>query len=124
MLYSTVFAVTAAHSRLFADFLAMVGVYDGRDFHRRMQLMRLLLLPLIFIPCLTFLYVREPVVMVKISGITQAVLLPVIGFSTLYLRYRLLPAEIGPRPWLTLALWVTSAAMLFVMLASLVYQLS
>lgn len=124
VLYSTVFAVTAAHSRLFTDFLGMVGVCDSRNFAQRTRVMRLLLLPLILIPCLTFLYVREPVVMVKISGIGQAVLLPVIGFSALYLRYRRLPSEIAPRGWLTLGLWVTSALMLLIMLASLVYQVT
>ncbi len=50
--------------------------------------------------------------MVKIAGLTEAAMLPVVGFATIYLRYRYLPKTIAPRGWITLALWVTSFIML------------
>lgn len=123
VLYSTVFAMTAAHSRLFADFLAMLGLYRVENFGARERATRWLLFPLILIPCATFLLVLEPVVMVKISGIAQAVMLPVIGCVALYLRYQQLPGVIAPGKWLTFALWVTAAAMAVVMGTSLLLQL-
>jgi Mn2+/Fe2+ NRAMP family transporter len=58
------------------------------------------------------MYLREPVTMVVISGVSQALMLPIIGFCTLYLRYVHLPKNLVPNRWITWALWVTSAIML------------
>jgi hypothetical protein len=62
--------------------------------------------------------------MVKVSGIAQALMLPVIGFSAVYLRYRELPRELAPKGWITLALWATSAVMLVVAAYSIVRSLT
>ena len=51
-------------------------------------------------------------------------MLPIIGFSTIYLRYAHLPKLILPKRWITLALWLTSAAMLVMMGYSTIQQLS
>jgi Mn2+/Fe2+ NRAMP family transporter len=114
VLYSTVFAVTAANSRLFADWYGMIGGYDRRDFGSRTKYIRIFVVLLLLFPVVTFFYMREPVVMVKVSGIAQALMLPVIGFSAVYLRYRKLPGELAPKGWITLALWGTSGVMLVV----------
>ena len=44
-------------------------------------------------PCITFYFIREPVLMVKVGGITQAVLLPILGFCTLYLPRHYCPVK-------------------------------
>ena len=62
--------------------------------------------------------------MVKIGGVAEALMLPVIAFSTVYLRYAHLPKAIVPKGWLTLALWVTAAVMLLMMGYSIVLQLA
>ena len=62
--------------------------------------------------------------MVKIGGVSEALMLPVIGFSTIYLRYSHLPKVILPKGWITLALWVTSVVMLVMMGYSAIQQLA
>ena len=77
----------------------------------------------LIVPAFCYMFVREPVMMVKIGGAAEASLLPVIAFATIYLRYRHLPAGVVPKGWITLALWVTSTIMLFMMGYSLLAQL-
>ena len=122
VLYSTVFALTAAYSRLVADFVGMLGVYDRHDYSKRLTATRIMTAVFLIVPCFTFYFVREPVVMVKISGIAQAILLPAMGFGTLYLISRRLPSAIRPPGWLRRALWATSAVMLALVAVSLTLQ--
>ena len=42
-----------------------------------------------------------------------ALMLPVIGFIAVWLRYRHMPKQILPKGWLTLALWMSAAVMAF-----------
>jgi Mn2+/Fe2+ NRAMP family transporter len=122
VLYSTVFALTAAYSRLVADFLGMLGLYDRRDYRKRLTATRAMTAVFLIVPCFTFYFVREPVVMVKVSGIAQAILLPAMGFGTLFLINRRLPAIIKPAPWVGRALWAASAIMLALVAVSLTLQ--
>jgi divalent metal cation (Fe/Co/Zn/Cd) transporter len=64
------------------------------------------------LPVLLYLVFASPVKMVVAGGIVQSVMLPVVGFGTLYLRYRRLPADLAPSAWVTAALWVSSAVMM------------
>jgi hypothetical protein len=65
-------------------------------------------------PTLCFFLVEEPVVMVKIGGVAQALMLPVIGFSTIYLGRLRLSDAVSPNGWSRLALWLSAAVMLAV----------
>ena len=60
--------------------------------------------------------------MVKIVGVSQALLLPVVSLATIYLRYVHLPRAIVPKGWITLALWVTSLVIVVIMGFSVVLQ--
>ena len=124
VLYSTVFASTASHSRLLADFLATLRLYDNRKYATRLGLTRVFVVILLAAPSLAFMVLHEPVLMVKIGGVSEALMLPIIGFSTIYLRYAHLPKKILPKPWITLALWLTSAVMLVMMGYSAIHQLT
>ena len=110
--YSTVFAGIASRSRMTADMLALLGTFDRADWGKRLFYTRSLVVLYIAVPTAFFFLIQEPVVMVKIAGLTEAAMLPVVGFATVYLRYRHLPKAIAPRGWITLALWVTSLLML------------
>ena len=120
--YSTVFAVTASHSRLAADFLGLLRTYDRHNYAKRLQIIRLAVVILLVLPSISFMFLQEPVLMVKIGGMAQAFLLPIVGLSTIYLRYVHLPGAIAPKVWITLALWVTSAITLVMMVYSLILQ--
>ncbi|MBI1358537.1 MAG: divalent metal cation transporter [Acidobacteria bacterium] len=111
VLYSTVFASTAAHTRVFADFIGMLGLYDRHDYAKRLKMTRVFVFVLLFVPSLYFMFVKEPVMMVKVGGIAQAAMLPLIGFSTLWLRYKRLPGKVAPAGWITLLLWISAAIM-------------
>ena len=123
VLYSSVFSGTAAQSRMLADFCGMLGMFDKRDYPARIRVMRIAVVFLLFLPSLYFMWFQKPVWMVKVGGVAQALLLPVIAFSTIYLRYAHLPTVIRPPHWITVLLWVASLVMLFMMVFSMGRQL-
>lgn len=123
VLYSTVFSSTAAHCRVFADFVGMVGLYDRRNYALRLKMIRLFVVILLFVPSVYFMMVGDPVLMVKIGGIAQAFMLPVIGFAAVYLRYKHMPSSILPKGWITFALWVSASVMAVMMGYSIIQRL-
>ena len=123
VLYSTVFSGIAALSRMLADFAGMLGLYKKEDYAARLGVIRILVLVLPVIPTLLFLFVQEPVIMIKVSGISQALMLPGIGFGILYLSKNYLPREIAPKSWITAALWATTLIMALLMGYSVILTL-
>ncbi len=123
VLYSTVFAGTAARSRMLADWLGILGAYDKKNYRLRLRYTRWFVVVLLIVPSLYYMLFQEPVMMIKMAGAVEAMMLPILGFSTVYLRYRHLPRAIVPKGWLTLALWVTSALMAVMMGYSVLRQL-
>ena len=121
VLYSTVFAGTAARSRMLADWLGILKAYDKGNYGLRLRFQRLFVVVLLIVPSLYYMFFQEPVMMIKMAGAVEAAMLPIIGFSTIYLRYRHLPKAIAPKGWITLALWLTSVLMA-VMMAYSVFQ--
>ena len=115
VLYSTVFASTAAHCRVWADLVGMLGFYDRSNYKHRLRAIRTFVVILMVVPCLYFMWIKEPVLMVKIGGIAQAIMLPVIGGFALYLRYKRMPTSILPKAWITLMLWVSAVLMALLM---------
>ena len=123
ILYSSVFAAAAAHPRMLADVAGMLGLYDKHDYRRRLRVTHVFVVIYLILPAVCYLFVGEPVIMVKLGGTAEALLLPVVGFSTIYLRYKHLPKAILPKGWLTLGLWVTSVVMAFMMAYAIVVPL-
>ena len=75
------------------------------------------------VPALVFLGVASPVKMVVIGGIAQALMLPVIGVGTIYLRHRCLPRRLAPAGWVTVALWVACFITICITASSVVLEL-
>ena len=109
--YSSIFSTTAAHVRILADFAVVNGWCRRDDYPRRLLLMRAALVATLLIPTLCFFLINEPVFMVKIGGVAQALMLPVIGFSTIYLNRTRMPTSLRVSGWVRLALWGSSAFM-------------
>ena len=122
VLYSTVFAGSGAMARGAADLLANIGIFDKRDYRSRLRAIRILIGFFLIVPALLFMFVQEPVLMVKIGGIAQASMLPIIAIATIYLRYRHVPKAVLPKGWITLALWVTTAIIVVMMSYSLIIR--
>jgi manganese transport protein len=108
-LYGTIFAATAANSRIFADMLRLMGIFKADDYSRRLRYRNIFVVLLTAIPVFLYLIIEAPVQMVVAGGIAQAMMLPVIAISTLYLRHWHLPKIIEPSRWVTYGLWAASA---------------
>ena len=122
VLYSTVFSATAANCRIFADFVGMLGLYDRTKYAMRLRATRIFVVILLVLPCTFFMFVREPVLMVKIGGVAQTAMLPMISFFAVYLRYKRMPPLILPRDWVTIGLWISATVMAVMMGYSLLQQ--
>ena len=114
-LYGTIFAATAAHSRLYADLFRLLGRFPRDDYASRVRYRNGFIVFLSVTPALLFLLMQSPVWMVKAGGLAQAVMLPVIGIGTLYLRHKRLPKEVQPSRWVTAALWFAAAVIVLFM---------
>ncbi len=110
-LYGTIFAATAAHSRIYADFCRLLGLFGRDDYEARVRYRRGFLVLLTVYPASLYLLFESPVKMVVAGGIVQALLLPLAGAGTLYLHHRLVPKELRPHPSVTVALWLATAVM-------------
>jgi Mn2+/Fe2+ NRAMP family transporter len=110
-LYGTIFAATAAHSRVYADFCRLLGRFARDDYAKRVAYRRAFVLILTTFPATLYLLFASPVKMVVAGGLLQALLLPLAGVGTIYLHHRHLPAALRPSPIVTVALWVATAIM-------------
>ncbi|MCC6588430.1 MAG: Nramp family divalent metal transporter [Bryobacterales bacterium] len=107
-LYGTIFAATAAESRVAADLCRLLGRFDPGDYTTRIRYRKIFVWILTCISAGLYLMVQSPVSMVKAGGVAQAAMLPPIAIAALYLRYRQLPKEVRPKPWITVGLWIAS----------------
>jgi hypothetical protein len=109
-LYGTVFAATAAHSRMYADMLRVMGLFRRDDYAARVRYRRRFVWFLTVVPVVLYWVFREPVAMVFIGGLAQFLIMPVIAIATLYLRHRHLPAAVEPSRLRTAGAWFAAAA--------------
>ena len=110
-LYGTIFAATAAHSRMFADLARLLGAYERDDAAEGLRWRRRFVVVLAAVPALLYWFFESPVRMVVAGGIAQAMMLPLIGAAAIYLRHAALPRELQPSWLTTAALWSSTAVM-------------
>jgi Mn2+/Fe2+ NRAMP family transporter len=110
-LYGTIFAATAAHSRVYADFCRLLGLYRRDDYAKRLAYRRGFVVLLTVYPAALFLLFESPVKMVVAGGIVQALLLPLAGIGALYLHHRHVPTALRPLRAVTVALWLCTLVM-------------
>jgi Mn2+/Fe2+ NRAMP family transporter len=110
-LYGTIFASTAAHSRLFADAVRVGGGYAREDAAARRWWRNVFLVVLAVLPPIFYWLFESPVKMVIAGGTGQAAMLPLIGIAAIYLRHRHVPADIQPAAATTVMLWVATFVM-------------
>src|SRR5262245_22530381 len=110
-LYGTIFAATAANSRVYADMLRIMGFFKRDDYAARLRYRRRFVWLLTVIPAMLYWLFREPVTMVFIGGMAQFLMMPAIGIGTVYLRHRHLPASVAPGVARTAALWGVAAVL-------------
>jgi len=110
-LYGTIFASTASNARVFADLCRMMGAYKRDDYAKRVRFRQLFVVILTVIPAILVITVQSPVTMVVIGGIAQSMMLPVLGFTAVYLRHKRLPKQLAPPAYVTVSLWICAIIM-------------
>ncbi len=114
-LYGTIFAATASNSRVFADMACLMGAFKADDYRSRVRYRNIFIVLITAIPVTLYLLVESPVQMVVAGGVSQALMLPVIGVGTLYLRHRRLPKDIAPSSLVTVAMWGATVIIILMM---------
>lgn len=114
VLYSTYLVANASNARTVSDFLGVIGLsthHAESAERKRMVAIWSVVLPLACVAA--YLVVSRPVVLVAIAGVTQAIMLPIIGFASVYFRYRETDHRLRPgKLWDTLL--ITSCTALLV----------
>ena len=110
-LYGTIFAATAAHSRMMADLARLLGAYEREDGAARIMWRNRFVVVLATVPAIFYWFFESPVRMVVAGGVAQALMLPLIGFAAIHLRHTRLPRELQPSAVTTIALWISTAVM-------------
>jgi Mn2+/Fe2+ NRAMP family transporter len=108
-LYGTIFAATAANSRVFADMIRLTGAFKTDDYATRVKYRNGYIIGSLIIPVGLFFFFKSPVKMVLAGGIAQSLMLPIIGIGALVLHHRHIPKEIRPSKLVTIALWICTA---------------
>jgi Mn2+/Fe2+ NRAMP family transporter len=95
VLGSTLFAAVPSTARMYANFLATVGVFDWRNRSIRLGWIRVFTVALPIIWAATSLLISAPVIMVQIGGVMTGVFLLAVVVAAWYLRAR----ETDRRAW-------------------------
>lgn len=123
VLYSSFLVANAGAARLFADCLIVLGFLDDEPAVRQRCIATLsVALPLLCL--LIFLTGWNPVRLVVVGGLVQSLVLPALGFSALYLRYRLTDTRLRPGRLWDAALVLSCLSLLTVGIFSLTQILS
>ena len=121
-LFSTIFVSTAAHARLFTDCFHLLGLAKLRDYSDRLRWIRWLVTLQPIFHFILFLTFQLPLWMVLVGGTAQTLMLPVIAFGTLYLRYRRLDKKLAPSKGLDLLLWISCICIVIFAIYGLIAQ--
>ena len=111
VLYSTFFVANAGHTRVVSDAVRVFGVGARTEVARRAWIRFFCVFFPIF-SLTTCIFVRKPAELVLLSGVMQAVMLPMLAGATLYFRYCRCDRRITPGILWDIALWTSAAGML------------
>lgn len=111
VLYSTFFIANAGHARVVADAFGVMGLVSNSEESKRARVRFFSgLFPVI---CLViFLAFPKPTALVLLSGMMQAVMLPMLAGAALFFRYYRIDERIRPTRLWDIFLWVSSFGML------------
>ncbi len=88
VLFKTLYVATAANSRLTADFLDLAGIWRQPGLKSRERTTRFFCVVYPVFALGLYYAFREPQSLIKVGGIAQGLMLPLIAGATLYLRKR------------------------------------
>lgn len=111
VLYSTFFVATAGHARVDADGVRLFGIIPPT----KAALGKTVTTFNVAFPLLCFTvyaFIPEPATLVILSGIMQAIMLPMLSAAALFYRYRRIDDRLKPGPLWDIGLWISSFGML------------
>jgi Mn2+/Fe2+ NRAMP family transporter len=106
VLYSTLFVATAGNARVAADGLGVFKLIK-RDDKTRIWWIQILCGTLPFMQLGVYIWSKDPVALVILSGLAQAFLLPMLGLAALYFRYKKCDPRIAPGKTWDVFLWLS-----------------
>lgn len=124
ILFGTIVAATAGHSRMCSDLMRVMGKFDRADMRARNRWRDIFVVVLTVIPVIMFFVVGQaPVAMVTWGGMAQAAMLPIISCATLYLYYKHMRHSLDAPGWMVALLWIAAVFILFFVVPSLYREL-
>jgi Mn2+/Fe2+ NRAMP family transporter len=112
VLGSTLWAAVPAHSRMYANFLSIVGAFEWSDSGQRLKWIRRFTVALPIIWGSSSLVLQQPVLMVQVGGVMTGVFLIAVLIATWYLRYTETDRRLYGHAPFTALLIVSTAAIL------------
>ena len=107
VLISTVLSGVAGNSRVLADALGVIGLIDVSDYSTRIRFIRIFVVVSLTLYCIAYwLFENPPQMLLVTSSLLAAILYPVLGLGTLYLRHRKIHRAIAPGRPVTAWLWI------------------
>lgn len=113
VLYSTYLVANAGNARMMADFAGVMGWCErDPDGPRRKSFVRGLstFLPLACVAA--FILIPKPVHLIALSGLTQAIMLPILALSSIYFRHTFTDPRLRPGKLWDACLILSSTALL------------
>jgi Mn2+/Fe2+ NRAMP family transporter len=107
VLYSTLFAATAANCRTLADFLRVNRLVTFHTPQRRTRLVRAFCVVFPLADFCLYLAMGNPPYMVQVGGFIQAVTLPMLATAAVFLRYRRTDRSLASGPVWDVLLWLS-----------------
>lgn len=110
VLFSTLLAALAAWTRLFSDAFGQFGWIDFNDEKQRRKSIAILSIIFPIIWSILYFTIGKPGFMVIIGGALTMIILLIVVFAAIIMRYKWLPKELRPSPAFDLALWLSIIA--------------
>ena len=112
VLYSTFFVSAASLARVLTDFVRIIGRFTFRDARHRANWTAFFVVLLPVVWCLLAIAIPgQPVYLVTIGAVAQALTLPPIAAAAIYLRYKRTDRRVAPNIVTDLFLWIAAAGM-------------
>lgn len=125
ILWGTIVAATAGHSRMCSDLMRLLGKFEHDDLKARNRWRDIFVVVLTVIPVIMFwIFGQAPVQMVTWGGMAQAAMLPIISCSTLYLYYKHMRRSLHAPAWMVTLLWVAALFIIGFVIPSLFIELT
>ncbi|MEM7231676.1 MAG: divalent metal cation transporter, partial [Planctomycetota bacterium] len=111
VLYSTFFVANASHARVSSDALRVFG-FKVETEEKRRKLIKVFSAIFPFLCLSAYLFYPKPTTLVLLSGLMQALMLPMLAGAALFFRYRRGDDRLLPKTGWDLMLWISAVVML------------